>query len=58
MPSAGACVRAIIYLMLLAHDLNDALAVLRVMVRYTMMCFIGRNNKRPNRKDYIMTYWE
>ena len=44
--------------MLLAHDLNDALAVLRVVERYTKMCFIGRNNHRPNRKSYIMTYWE
>ena len=44
--------------MLLAHDMNDALAVLRVVERYTRMCFIGRNNTRPNRKSYIMTYWE
>lgn len=44
--------------MLLAHDLNDALAVLRVVERHTKMCFIGRNNHRPNRKSYIMTYWE
>jgi hypothetical protein len=44
--------------MLLAHDLNDALAVLRWVERHTRMCFIGRNNKRPNRKQYIMTYWE
>lgn len=44
--------------MLLAHDLNDALAILRVLERYTKMCFIGRNNHRPNRKSYIMTYWE
>ncbi len=44
--------------MLLAHDLNDALAVLGVVERYTKMCFIGRGNHRPNRKSYIMTYWE
>jgi hypothetical protein len=44
--------------MLLANDLNDALAVLQVVERYTKMCFIGRNNHRPNRKSYIMTYWE
>lgn len=44
--------------MLLAHDMNDALAILRVVERYTKMCFIGRGNKRPNRKHYIMTYWE
>ncbi len=44
--------------MLLANDLNDALAVLRIVERYTRMCFVGRNNTRPNRKQYIMTYWE
>jgi C1A family cysteine protease len=44
--------------MLLADDLNDALAVLRVVERHTRMCFIGRDNHRPNRKSYIMTYWE
>ena len=44
--------------MLLAHDLNDALAILRVVERHTRMCFIGRDNTRPNRKSYIMTYWE
>jgi C1A family cysteine protease len=44
--------------MLLAHDLNDALAILRVVERYSRMCFIGRGNTRPNRKNYIMTYWE
>ena len=44
--------------MLLAHDLNDSLAVLRIVERHTRMCFIGRNNDRPNRKSYIMTYWE
>jgi hypothetical protein len=44
--------------MLLADDLNDALAILRVVERFTKMCFIGRDNQRPNRKSYIMTYWE
>ena len=44
--------------MLLAHDMNDALAMLRVVERYSRMCFIGRGNTRPNRKSYIMTYWE
>jgi hypothetical protein len=44
--------------MLMAHDLNDALAMLRIVERHTRMCFIGRNNKRPNRESYIMTYFE
>jgi hypothetical protein len=44
--------------MLMAHDLNDALAMLRIVERHTRMCFIGRGNKRPNRDAYIMTYFE
>jgi len=44
--------------MVIAHDFNDALAALSVVERHSRMCFIGRGNKRPNRKDYIMTYWE
>jgi hypothetical protein len=44
--------------LLLGHDMNDALAILRVVERHSKMCFIGRDNKRPNRKSYIMTYWE
>lgn len=44
--------------MLLANDLNDALAVLLTVERHTKMCFIGRDNHRADRKSYIMTYWE
>ena len=44
--------------MLMAHDLNDALGALRIVERYSRQCFIGRGNTRPNRKQYIMTYWE
>ena len=44
--------------MLMAHDMNDALSILRIVERHTRMCFIGRDNKRSNRKSYIMTYWE
>lgn len=44
--------------MLIAHDMNDALAMLNFVERHTKICFIGRGNPRPNRKDYIMTYWE
>lgn len=42
----------------LAHDMDDSLAMLREFERHTRMCFIGRDNKRPNRKSYIMTYFE
>jgi len=41
-----------------ADDMNDALAVVGIVERHTRMCFIGRGNRRPNRKSYIMTYWE
>lgn len=41
-----------------AHDFNDALALLQLAKRHTKLCFIGRSNKRPNRKQYIMQYWE
>lgn len=44
--------------MLIAHDLDDALAALGIVERHTRQCFIGRSNQRPNRKDYIMMYWE
>lgn len=44
--------------LLVANDMNDALAVLQVVERHTRICFIGRGNTRPNRKQYIMTYWE
>lgn len=44
--------------MLLADDLDDALAGLAIVERHTRQCFIGRGNTRPNRKNYIMMYWE
>ncbi|MCP4305760.1 MAG: hypothetical protein GY788_12995, partial [bacterium] len=44
--------------MAVAHDMDDALAVLDVIERHTKQCFIGRGNNMPNRLDYIMTYWE
>jgi len=44
--------------MVLAHDLDDALAALRVVERHSRVGFIGRGNQRPDRKRYIMTYWE
>jgi hypothetical protein len=35
-------------------DARNALALAR---RHTAQCFIGRGNSRPNRLDYIQTYW-
>ena len=36
----------------------DAEQLLAVARRHTYQCFIGRNNKRPNRKEYIVNYWK
>lgn len=36
----------------------DAKAALALAKKYTQHCFIGRGNKRPNRKDYIVHYWK
>lgn len=44
--------------MQIAHDMDDALAMLDVIERHTRQCFIGRDNTMPNRDNYIMTYWE
>ncbi len=37
---------------------EDAEEGLRVAKLGTKQCFIGRNNTRPNRKDYIVEYWK
>ena len=37
---------------------EDAKAALALARRHTAQCFIGRNNRRPNRKDYIVQYWK
>lgn len=35
-------------------DAENALALGR---RHTALCFVGRNNRRPNRQAYILSYW-
>lgn len=47
-----------VHSLLMAHDMDDALAALHLVQRHRRICHIGRDNRRPNRKDYIMTYWE
>ena len=37
---------------------EDAEAALALAKRHKAMCFIGRNNRRPNRRDYIVQYWK
>ena len=44
--------------MFIADNEADAKAMLSVIKRYSKLCFIGRDNKKSNRKDYIMHYFE
>ena len=44
--------------MFIADNEADAKAMLSVIKRYSKLCFIGRDNKKSNRKDYIMQYFE
>ena len=37
---------------------SDAALGLEIAQKYTQMCFIGRNNRRHNRKTYILQYWK
>ena len=39
-------------------DREDAEAGLEVAKRHTQICYIGKSNTRPNRADYVMTYWK
>ena len=36
----------------------DAEAALVVAKQHNKMCFIGRNNRRSNRRNYIIQYWK
>lgn len=45
-------------MLLTVDNANDAAQIMQVMQAYRWMCFIGRDNHRPDRKAYIMTYWE
>jgi hypothetical protein len=44
--------------MLLLDDQTDAQKALALAKRHTTHCFIGRDNKRSNRRDYIVEYWK
>ncbi len=41
-----------------ADNMADALAMLAVVEKHTKSCYIGRDNKRSNRNDFIMHYFE
>ena len=37
---------------------DDAEAALAVAKRFHAICYIGRNNKRPDHRQFVMTYWK
>jgi len=39
-------------------DRADAEAGLAVAKQHTQLCYIGKDNTRPNRTSYIMEYWK
>jgi hypothetical protein len=43
--------------MVLLDNQADARSALALAQRHTAHCFIGRDNPRPNRNDYIIGYW-
>lgn len=43
--------------MLIMDTLTDAQNALKLAQQYGQFCFIGRDNKRSNRKDFIVEYW-
>lgn len=44
--------------MMMFDNQKDAEEGLAVAKRYTNYCFIGRDNNRPNRRDYIVEYFK
>jgi hypothetical protein len=37
---------------------SDAQAALQLAQQYSQQCFIGRDNSRSNRSEYIVEYWK
>ena len=58
MGSSGWSIRDGNHMMFIADNEADAKAIISVLKNYTKVGFIGRDNKRPDRKNYIMTYLE
>jgi len=44
--------------MLVLDNQTDARNALALARRHTSHCFIGRDNTRPNRLDYVVDYWK
>ena len=43
--------------LLLADTKEDARRAWEIAQRHDAQCFIGRGNRRPNQRDYIVQYW-
>jgi hypothetical protein len=37
---------------------EDAETLLTVFKAHSALCYVGRDNKRPNRKAYVNSYWK
>lgn len=44
--------------LLLLDNREDAKAALALAQQHNYQCFIGRNNRRPDRGRYIVQYWK
>jgi hypothetical protein len=44
--------------LLAAATREDAHRAWEIAQRHSALCFIGRGNKRPNQRDYIVQYWK
>jgi len=44
--------------MLVLDNRDDAEAALALTQQHNYQCFIGRNNRRPERGRYIVQYWK
>jgi len=40
-----------------ADNQKDATTIWNYAQEYTQQCFVGRGNRRPNQRDYIVQYW-
>ncbi|MGP1453227.1 MAG: leucine-rich repeat protein [Segatella oris] len=58
MGSSGWSIRDGNHWMFIADNEADAKAIISILKNYTKVGYIGRDNKQPDRKNYIMTYLE
>jgi hypothetical protein len=55
--SAGWLLRSGTSQLALLDHATDAQRALALAQRHTAQCCIGRDNRRPKRANYIITYW-